>query len=118
MAYTSPCVSCGACCAFFRVSFHWAELQSAGGAVPDEWTTQVSQHRNCMAGTHTKTPRCTALAGEIGQAVSCTLYNDRPSPCREFSSNADSLVHNADCDRARAHYGLPPLTYMPASDVA
>ncbi|HOC10952.1 MAG TPA: YkgJ family cysteine cluster protein, partial [Thermomonas sp.] len=20
-----PCLSCGACCAYFRVSFHWSE---------------------------------------------------------------------------------------------
>lgn len=30
----NPCVSCGACCAYFRVSFYWAESESGGGTVP------------------------------------------------------------------------------------
>lgn len=111
-------MTCGACCAFFRVSFHWSELQSAGGLVPDALTAQISPHRNCMAGTSSKTPRCTALVGEIGQAVTCTLYSDRPSPCREFSCNADTVEYNEGCDKARAHYGLPPLVYIPVVEVA
>lgn len=118
MAYQSPCVSCGACCAFFRVSFHWSELQSGGGIVPDALTQPVNQHLSCMAGTHSKSPRCVALVGEVGQAVSCNVYGDRPTPCRAFSCNAESLEYNEGCDRARARYGLPPLTYIPLTEVA
>lgn len=118
MAYQSPCMTCGACCAFFRVSFHWAELQSAGGVVPDELTAKISPYLNCMAGTSSKAPRCTALVGEVGQAVSCSVYSDRPSPCRAFSCNAESLEYNAGCDKARAHYGLSPLVYIPITEVA
>ncbi|HBP8873638.1 TPA: YkgJ family cysteine cluster protein, partial [Escherichia coli] len=25
----NPCMRCGACCAFFRVSFYWAEADDA-----------------------------------------------------------------------------------------
>ncbi|MBB8903342.1 YkgJ family cysteine cluster protein, partial [Escherichia coli] len=25
MSDLNPCITCGACCAFFRVSFYWAE---------------------------------------------------------------------------------------------
>ncbi|WP_142908916.1 CxxCxxCC domain-containing protein, partial [Klebsiella pneumoniae] len=25
MSNLNPCMTCGACCAFFRVSFYWAE---------------------------------------------------------------------------------------------
>ncbi|RBD09468.1 YkgJ family cysteine cluster protein, partial [Xanthomonas oryzae pv. oryzae] len=24
-----PCLTCGACCAYFRVSFHWSEADPA-----------------------------------------------------------------------------------------
>lgn len=118
MAYQSACMTCGACCAFFRVSFYWGELQSGGGVVPDALADKLNHHMSCMQGTNSKSPRCVALAGEVGQAVACTIYNERPSPCRSFSCNAESLEYNPDCDRARAHYGLPPLTYIPVTEVA
>ena len=41
------------------------------------------------------------LAGEIGRAVQCTIYAERPSPCREFDTE-----HEA-CQRARRYFGLP-----------
>jgi len=40
----NPCLSCGACCAAFRVSFYWREADGgeSGGAVPPAlWTTCV-----------------------------------------------------------------------------
>lgn len=42
MSDLNPCMSCGACCAFFRVSFYWAEGSDAGGCVPVELTEPVS----------------------------------------------------------------------------
>lgn len=106
---TSPCLSCGACCAFFRVSFYWGECQSAGGVVPDQLTQQISPYRACMKGTESKPGRCTALLGDIGSPVRCTIYEDRPSPCREFNVHGEGGLANEDCNRARAHFGLPPL---------
>ncbi|EER5964904.1 YkgJ family cysteine cluster protein, partial [Escherichia coli] len=38
----NPCMTCGACCAFFRVSFYWAEADDAGGKVPVSLTEQIS----------------------------------------------------------------------------
>jgi Fe-S-cluster containining protein len=103
----SPCQSCGACCAAFRVDFHPAEL--AGGAfawgegVPSAMTVKVTTQLIRMQGTDSSPPRCVALAGEIGQAVACGIYGNRPSPCREFDTE-----HEA-CARARRRHGLPPL---------
>jgi len=103
----SVCQSCGACCACFRVDFHPVEL--AGGAfawgegVPLAMTVPVTANIVRMAGTDAAAPRCVALAGEIGQAVECTIYAARPSPCREFDTE-----HGA-CNRARQRCGLPPL---------
>ncbi len=106
---TSPCLSCGACCAFFRVSFYWGECQSAGGNVPDRLTAQVSPHHACMLGTESSPTRCTALLGEVGGQVRCTIYDERPSPCREFAVHGENSLANEACNRARARYGLPPL---------
>lgn len=118
MSSVSACQNCGACCAFFRVSFYWAEAQAGGGDVPDRLTQPVGAHRLCMSGTNSRQPRCAALLGDVGSHVACTIYDARPSPCREFTSNADNPIHNPNCDRARAHYGLPPLEFIPAIQVA
>jgi Fe-S-cluster containining protein len=103
----SVCQSCGACCASFRVDFHPAEL--AGGAfpwgagVPKEMTLPVTANMVRMAGTDTASPRCAGLLGEIGQQVSCRIYEQRPSPCREFDTE------HAACNRARQRHGLMVL---------
>ncbi|QKJ87298.1 Zinc/iron-chelating domain-containing protein [Paramixta manurensis] len=105
----NPCITCGACCAHFRVSFYWAEANDAGGCVPADLTEQLNLFMRNMRGTNSKTPRCVALEGEIGQCVSCTIYEDRPTPCRAFAQSGEDNVANPACDRARARYGLPPL---------
>ncbi|ATA22239.1 hypothetical protein EDC48_11854 [Gibbsiella quercinecans] len=105
----NPCVSCGACCAYFRVSFYWAEADDGGGVVPASLTEPLTPFLRCMQGTNSKSPRCTALDGEIGKAVSCSIYLNRPSPCREFDQSGLNGLRNEACDRARARYGLPPL---------
>ena len=101
------CQTCGACCASFRVDFHPAEL--AGGAfawgegVPAEMTVPVTPAIVRLCGTDAAAPRCVALAGTIGEAVACTIYDVRPSPCREFDTG------HAACARARQRHGLVPL---------
>ena len=80
MSEINPCMTCGACCAYFRVSFYWAEADDAGGLVPSALT-----------------------------AVHCTIYENRPSPCREFAMSGENGEENDACNRARARYGLPPL---------
>jgi Fe-S-cluster containining protein len=105
----NPCLDCGACCAFYRVSFHWSETErSLGGATPAELTRKVGPHRAAMR-TESQSPRCVALDGTIGTAVSCSIYVRRPSPCREFQASWVNGVRNELCDRARAAHGLPPL---------
>lgn len=116
MGDTSPCLSCGACCAFFRVSFYWAELASAGGQVPDSHADPLPPHRAVMRGTHSATPRCAALQGRVGEAVCCSIYENRPSPCREFTSSVEVPGGAPDCERARRAVGLPPLVVIPAND--
>lgn len=109
MSSESPCLTCGACCANFRVSFYWGECQSAGGTIPDELTLQVSPHNACMKGTEKAPARCIALVGTPGEHVSCSIYEDRSSTCREFDIFNEDGTANEACTRARAVYGLPPI---------
>jgi uncharacterized protein len=106
----NPCLACGACCAHYRVSFHWWETERfLGGVTPAGVTVQISQHRVAMAGTERTYPRCVALEGQVGEAVCCSIYEQRPSPCREFSPSWANGVREERCDQARKAHGLPPL---------
>lgn len=105
----NPCMTCGACCAYFRVSFYWAEADDAGGLVPSHLTEPVTPFLRCMSGTNQRNSRCVALEGEPGQRVSCNIYENRPSPCREFAMSGENGITHDACNRARARYGLVPL---------
>jgi Fe-S-cluster containining protein len=109
MSEANPCLTCGACCAHFRVSFYWGECTSAGGPVPDELVVQVGPTRVAMLGTESRPSRCTGLKGEVGKGVSCSLYEQRSSTCREFDASWVDGEANSHCDVARAAYGLAPL---------
>lgn len=106
-----PCLRCGACCASFRVAFHWMEAESSvGGQVPAALTERLDPHRLVMRGTQTYRPRCVALQGTVGASTQCTIYPQRPSVCREVHPAWEAGRPNPQCDRARAVHGLPPLT--------
>ena len=119
-AMGNPCLSCGACCAYFRVSFYCGEIADGSGAgmVPPELVTQVGPLRAAMKGTERGLGRCTALRGEIGSPdVRCSVYPQRPSPCREFEPWLEDGSPEPDCQRARAYFGLPPLPRVNDLDV-
>jgi hypothetical protein len=103
----NPCLRCGACCAAFRVSFYWAEATETG--LPDALTEKVNSFFSCMAGTNQSSPHCHALQGNVGNEVACTVYHQRPSPCREVQPG------DGKCNIARARYGLPPVGQPMAS---
>lgn len=77
--------------------------------MPPEFTEELTDFRRCMKGTNQKRPRCVALIGEIGQAVSCTIYPQRPSVCREFGGVGDI----ERCNHVRMVWGLPPIEQFP-----
>jgi Fe-S-cluster containining protein len=108
----SPCTRCGACCAFFRVAFYWreAEPKDVENPVPGGLFEDLTQDLRCMKGTAAKhRPKCTALSGRIGKEVGCTIYHNRPTPCREFQFSYYEGKPNPRCDEARRAHGLPPL---------
>ena len=113
MSQSNPCLSCGACCASFRVSFYWAETSHGQeNGVPIELTEPVNNFYNCMKGTNSKNPRCIALLGEIGQSVSCSIYEQRSSTCREFNMlDAEGNI-DGHCTKARAIHGLLPVVNL------
>lgn len=106
-----PCLRCGACCAFFRVAFHWSEADpSLGGSVPPELTEKLDLHRLSMRGTNAAQPHCVALQGTLGVSAYCGIYARRPSVCREVQPSWESGTISPQCDRARLAHGLPVLT--------
>ena len=107
---SEKCLSCGACCVTFRVSFYWGETTAhPQGIVPKELTSPLTPHLVCMRGTEFKPTRCVALEGEIGKAVNCTIYNERSSTCRAFEAGSEA------CNRARVQHGLPLFEQTPAA---
>lgn len=64
---THPCLSCGACCASFRVDFSVHECDSNGGRVPSGLAEEVNAFTCRMRGTDYARPRCAALTGTIGK---------------------------------------------------
>lgn len=112
---TNPCVQCGACCAYYRVSFYWSEAEpSLGGTVPPELVQPLNPYRSAMQGTLRPPLRCVALAGAIGVAVNCSIYELRSSPCRELEPWEHDGQPNERCTKARAAHGLPPLPSIAA----
>lgn len=106
----SHCQSCGACCASFRITLPRIELDSvAGGWVPAILTEPYTPTTACMRENPDHPGRCIALAGTLGEAVQCTIYDKRPDACREFAPLSLLGQGDAACDDARRRHGLRPL---------
>lgn len=109
-ATDNSCLSCGACCAFYRASFYWAETDAATPeGVPVDMTEKVNDFRVAMRGTSGPQPRCLALLGFVGNKVSCSIYLRRPSVCRDFCASWENGQPHQRCDQARAAWSLTLL---------
>lgn len=110
-SHPHPCLSCGACCAYFRVSFRTEETLKGGPwQVPLPLVEEGSHSWSSMKGTtHKHRPACVALTGTIGKDAHCTIYEKRPSPCRNFMASYEDGIHHPRCDEARRRHGLKPL---------
>ncbi len=107
----NPCLTCGACCAFFHVVFPSCEISSLKStSVPILLTHEYDSSQSAMNGTETRVPRCNALIGRVGFKVSCSIYHNRPSTCRIFTQSWKNNFGNRLCDKARNAYGLLPFS--------
>ena len=96
----NPCFECGQCCQHFRVSFYHGEIAGTGaGVVPTELTTQITPHLSCMKGTEKGRAPCVALRHSNEEGYRCSIYENRPSPCREFNILNDDGTVNQDCQK-------------------
>lgn len=116
----NPCLTCGACCAHFRVSFYWGESDSeTGGTVPIELTEDISPYFRAMKGTNQKHPRCIALEGNIGGHVGCSIYAVRSNTCADFGIHWQAGIVQItredliSCNKARKHHGLREIAWQP-----
>jgi Fe-S-cluster containining protein len=106
----NPCISCGICCSNFRVSFYHGEIEGMPcGWVPAHLVEKLTESRACMQGTSQKNPRCVALSGTLGAQTACTIYAQRPSPCREFEAWEEDGLPNERCQKLRVAHGLARL---------
>ena len=102
----NPCVGCGACCCYPRVSFYHGELDTQpGGTVPAELTMQLTPFLVFMKGTEAGNGRCIAF-GDDGL---CTIYERRSSTCREFLAILPDRSPNPECERLRSLLGATQI---------
>lgn len=99
----NPCLTCGACCASFRVDFAIDEWAGSGGMVPEGLAEPIGARTCRLRGTDHSPPRCAALTGTVGTRTRCAIHEWRPSPCREFEAGSDA------CAAARRRHGLAAL---------
>jgi len=90
------CQSCGACCSY---SQEWPRFSMESdeeiALIPAAMVAENGSGMRC------ENDRCTALKGELGKHVGCTIYAVRPIVCR------DCQPGDEECLIARAHHGLP-----------
>jgi Fe-S-cluster containining protein len=112
---SNPCLNCGACCSHYRISFYNGEMDSQPmGFVPSHMVSAVTPFIACMKGTESGGGRCSALTGKIGESIGCAIYNNRPTPCREFPVWMEDGSPNPACQSLRAKIGIAPLLPLAA----
>jgi Fe-S-cluster containining protein len=116
---SNPCFECGQCCQKLRVSFYHGEIaadasgianHSSAGIVPPELTVKLTPHLACMKGTEGGQQGCVALSHDAEQGYRCTIYEQRPSPCRAFNIFEDDGSLNPLCDKLRKAAGLKSIS--------
>ena len=85
------CQSCGACCSY---SWEWPAL------IGDWDGDGIVEHMKEDGRMRCNGNRCAALMGTLGDSVFCSVYENRPLVCREFTAGSDA------CHTVRAQLGL------------
>jgi hypothetical protein len=91
----ATCRSCGACCSY---SAEWPRFSLESEAdlarIPSALVDEEGGGMRCDGN------RCAALAGEIGVATFCAIYDRRPDVCKACMPGDDA------CRIARRHFGI------------
>jgi uncharacterized protein len=103
------CQACGACCRNLDSNLasgvrYWVEISPSDKILtrPDLVRKLVTHDRNRVPHLRmSQEGSCEALRGTIGAKVTCSIYHQRPSPCRRVMPGDES------CLRSRAALGLP-----------
>jgi len=95
---SSPCLTCGACCAYSADwPRFWTETDDDIARIPPGLLTP---DQGAMACTD---DRCRALLGRVGERTACAIYDLRPEVCRDCMPGDDA------CAMARERFGLSSL---------
>jgi Fe-S-cluster containining protein len=105
---TFDCRTCGACCINLPANqaegfADWVEIAPTDALLDRKDLVKKHVTYDIHGVPHLRmspTGRCLALRGALGRDVSCTIYADRPTPCRKVQPG-DSL-----CLRYRAEHGI------------
>jgi Fe-S-cluster containining protein len=71
-----------------------------------------------MKGTESGGKPCIALTHSGEHGYRCSIYQDRPSPCREFNILNEDGTENPACKRLRERIGLTRVPFEHAPDMA
>lgn len=118
MSEINPCMTCGACCAYFRVSFYWAEADDAGGLVPAALTEPLTPFLRCMSGTNQRQSRCAALSGRSATpstalSMKTVLRHVANSPCPGKTARKTTPATGRERAMGCRHCGLFTKIYLP-----
>jgi Fe-S-cluster containining protein len=105
------CQACGACCHNLDSNLasgvrYWVEI-----AATDKILTRQDLMRKLVTHDRNRVPHlrmnhdgtCEALRGTIGKKVSCSIYHQRPSPCRRVMPGDETCL----LSRAARGIGAP-----------
>lgn len=81
------CQDCGACC---REAFHMVRVEPGDPAIHRLPLLVIADGDRFEL--RREGDRCAALSGGNGERYRCTVYSDRPTTCRDFTSGTSSCL--------------------------
>ena len=105
---TLDCQSCGACCVNLPSNRaqgfgYWVEISDGDRILGRPDLVRKLVVRDPSGVPHLRLAhdgRCLGLRGELGVEVECSIYRERPSPCRRVQPG------DSQCLRARTEHGI------------
>ena len=100
---TPDCLTCGACClghdrAQAYIPLSESDVMRLTAKRDGDIITSDAGYAYLRTGKDGR--RCVCLDGELGAAVSCAVYDERPQKCREYP------VGGWECRTARKQEGI------------